>query len=95
MKLTEILRDSNYKLTQFTINQIETLEKNIFLKEVRGKEVPFVNCLVRRKDIQLKPEEAIRQLYLMVLNEQYGYPFERMEIEYAVSFGREKNVQIL
>ena len=26
----------------------------------------------------------------MVLNENYGYPFERMEIEYSVSFGREK-----
>ncbi|SEA79803.1 type I restriction enzyme HsdR N-terminal domain-containing protein [Psychroflexus halocasei] len=90
MKLTEILRDSNYKLTQFTTDQVETLEKNIFLKEVRGKEVPFINCLVRRKDIQLKPEEAVRQLYLMVLNEQYGYSFDRMEIEYAVSFGREK-----
>ncbi len=90
MKLTEILRDSNYKLTQFTNQQIEQLENNIFLKEVRGKEVPFVNCLVRRKDIQLKPEEAVRQLYLMVLKEEYGYPFERMEIEYAVSFGREK-----
>ncbi len=26
----------------------------------------------------------------MVLNEEYLYPFERMEIEYSVSFGREK-----
>lgn len=90
MKLTEILRDSNYKLTQFSPEQIEKLEKTIILKEVRGKEVPFINCLVRRKDIQLKPEEAVRQLYLMVLNKEYGYPFERMEIEYSVSFGREK-----
>ena len=60
MKLTDILRDSNYKLTQFTSEQIENLEKSIFLKEVRGNEVPFVNCLVRRKDIQLKPEEIVR-----------------------------------
>lgn len=60
MKLTEILRDSNYKLTQFSLEQIEKLEKTIILKEVRGKEVPFINCLVRRKDIQLKPEEAVR-----------------------------------
>lgn len=26
----------------------------------------------------------------MVLDEIYGYSFERMELEYAVSFGREK-----
>lgn len=90
MKLTEILKDSNYKLTQFTLEQVEKLEKRIFIKEVRGKEVPYINCLVRRKDIQLKPEEAVRQLYLTVLNEKYGYSFDRMEIEYAVSFGREK-----
>lgn len=90
MKLTDILKDSNYKLTQFTPNQIERLENSIFIKEVRGKQNPFIKCLVRKKDIQLKPEEVVRQLYLMVLNEQYNYPFERMEIEYSVSFGREK-----
>lgn len=98
MKLTEILRDSNYKLSQFEkegSDYIERLEKNIFLKKVRGKEVPFINCLVRKKDIQLKPEEAVRQLYLMVLNEQYGYSFDRMEIEYAVSLDVKKNVQTL
>ncbi len=32
----------------------------------------------------------MRQLYLQVLIEQYNYPVERMELEYAVSFGREK-----
>ncbi|MCK5017299.1 MAG: N-6 DNA methylase, partial [Candidatus Peribacteraceae bacterium] len=33
---------------------------------------------------------VVRQLYIMVLNEEYGYSFERMKIEYAVNFGREK-----
>ncbi len=90
MTLNEILKDSNYKLTQFQPKQIKRLEKSIFIKEVRGKQSPFVNCLVRKKDIQLKPEEVVRQLYLMVLNDQYNYSFERMEIEHSVSFGREK-----
>jgi len=90
MQITEILKDSNYKLTQFTQDQIIKLEDSIFTKEVRGKQIPFTKCLVRKKDIQLKPEEVVRQLYLMVLNKTYLYPFERMEIEYAVSFGREK-----
>lgn len=90
MKLIEILKDSKYKLTQFTQEQISQLEDSIFTKEVRGKLSPFVKCLVRNKDIQLKPEEIVRQLYLIVLNEKYNYDFERMEVEYAVSFGREK-----
>lgn len=90
MTLSDILKDSNYKLTQFSISQIEKLEKSIVLKETRGKTVPFITCLVRRKEIQLKPEEVVRQLYLMVLHEEYSYSYDRMEIEYAVSFGREK-----
>ena len=61
MKLTDILKDSNYKLSQFSPEQVETLEQRIFIKPVRGKEQAFVECLVRKKDIQLKPEEAIEQ----------------------------------
>lgn len=91
MKLTEILKDSNYKLNQFQEGDfIQKLENSIIIKELRGKKIPYIHCLVRKKDIQLKPEEVVRQLYLMVLNETYGYPYERMEIEYSVSFGREK-----
>ena len=37
MKITEILRDSNYKLTQLTQNQINKLEDSIFIKEVKNK----------------------------------------------------------
>lgn len=90
MKLTEILKDSNYKLTQFNIDQIAKLESSIYIKDIRGKQTPYIKCLVRKKDIKLTPEEVVRQLYLIVLNEEYNYPYDRMELEYAVSFGREK-----
>lgn len=90
MKLTEILKESSYKLTQFKPNQIQRLEDAIIVKEKRGKNVPYVECLVRKKEIKLAPEEAVRQLYLMVLHDTYDYPIERMELEYAVSFGRQK-----
>lgn len=90
MKLTEILKDSNYKLTQFKEEQITKLENSLIIKDNKGVSVPYCICLVRKKEIKLTPEEAVRQLYLMVLNEEYEYPFERMELEYSVSFGREK-----
>lgn len=90
MKLSDILKDSNYSLSQFDTEKIELLEEKIKVKEVRGKETPFVFCLVRKKDIKLTPEEAVRQLYLMVLHDDYGYPVSRMELEYIVTFGREK-----
>ena len=93
MLLAEILKDSNYKLTQFEKDnkqKIRTLEESIYLKDVRGKTTPYIICLVRNKEIRLTPEEAIRQLYLMVLIEDFSYPVDRMEVEYSVSFGREK-----
>lgn len=50
----------------------------------------YLTCLVRKKEIKLTPEEVVRQLYLLVLIEDYGYSTSRMELEYEVTFGREK-----
>lgn len=90
MTLADILKDSNYKLTQFSDEKVEFLEQNITVRETRGKDTPYIKCLVRKKEIKLTPEEAVRQLYVMVLTQDFGYPIDRMELEYAVSFGREK-----
>ena len=59
MILAEILKDSNYRLSQFKAEDIEWLEQSIFTKETKKGETPYVKCLVRQKDIQLKPEEAV------------------------------------
>ncbi|MBC6426814.1 MAG: N-6 DNA methylase [Ekhidna sp.] len=90
MTITELLKDSDYKLTQFNLVEIRDLEKRITIKEVSGKATPYINCLVRNKAIKLTPEEAVRQLYLRVLIDDYEYPVDRIALEYAVSFGREK-----
>ena len=90
MTLSEFLKDSNYKLTQFSDEKIKKFESSIFTKTVKEKEVPYISCIVRKKDIKLTPEEAIRQLYLLTLTEDLSYPVDRIELEYAVSFGREK-----
>ncbi|MBP0018426.1 MAG: N-6 DNA methylase [Cyanobacteria bacterium SBLK] len=89
MNLAEILRDSNYKLSQFQPEEIDWLEASIFLKKTKKGDTPYIKCLVRNKDIQLKPEEAIRQLYLKVLRDRYGYSRDRAIVEYSVKFGRE------
>ncbi len=89
LTLNEILKDSAYKLTQFSAAQIQTLENSILVKEVRNKATPYVTCLVRGKEIKLTPEEAVRQLYLMVLIQDFSYPVKRIAIEYGVTFGRE------
>jgi type I restriction enzyme M protein len=89
MKLADILKDSNYKLSQFQITEIEKLEQSITLKPSKSGEVPYTVCLVRQKAIKLTPEEAIRQLYLQVLTDRLHYPLSRIQVEYGVNFGRE------
>lgn len=86
MSLQQILKDTNYSL--------DLLEKYIddlviTHKEQKGGLVPYIVCKVRKKDIKLTPEEIVRQLYLIKLHKEYNYPYERMQLEYAVHFGRE------
>lgn len=88
--LASLLKDSAYQLTQFKPEQIDALEAAITFKQTAKAATPYVNCLVRGKPIKLTPEEAVRQLYLMVLRDDLGYPASRMQVEYEVTFGREK-----
>ncbi|MEA3322987.1 MAG: N-6 DNA methylase [Patescibacteria group bacterium] len=85
-----ILKDSNFHLALFSTDEIEALRKEVFTKTTRGKETPYIKCIVREKDIQLKPEEIVRQLYAARLISDYGYPKKRLAFEYSVNFGREK-----
>ncbi|MEQ1589479.1 MAG: type I restriction enzyme HsdR N-terminal domain-containing protein, partial [Gallionella sp.] len=90
IKLSDLLRDSAYKLTQFKASQIQALEASITMKVTGKNAVPHVTCLVRNKPIKLTPEEVVRQLFIMVLRDDLGYPVTRMELEYGVTFGVEK-----
>lgn len=91
MTLLEILKDSSYKLTQFSLDEQQRLEQRIKTKtDSKGNPIPYVTCLVRNKDIKLSPEEIIRQLYLQILIDEYAYPVTRMELEYIVTMGRDK-----
>jgi type I restriction enzyme M protein len=89
MKLEQILKDSNYKLSLFSQAEIDLLEAKITTRETRGKETAFIICLIRNKEIQLKPEEIVRQLYLRRLLQDYNYPNDRIAVEFPVKFGVE------
>ena len=80
-----ILKDSNYHLDLFNPSEIDDLRQKI-----EGNEKPFIYCPIRRKAIQLKPEELIRQLYAARLLNQYRYSQERVRFEHLVNFGRER-----
>ena len=85
-----LFKNSDYDLSLFSAREIGALLKKVFTKTVKDKEAAFVRCLIRDKDIRLKPEEIVRQLYATRLIEQYGYQKKRLAFEYSVNFGREK-----
>ena len=88
--IQDILRDSNYNLSIFSNEEVKSFREKVFVKAAKDRDVAYINCIVREKDVQLKPEEVVRQLYARRLIEQYGYPQKRIMFEYPVSFGREK-----
>lgn len=89
MTLNEVLKNTNYDVSLFSEEARKYVEDAIVVNTVRGKEAPFIKCLKRGKEIALKPEEAVRQLYLYRLIHEYSYPTSRIEVEFPIHFGRE------
>lgn len=87
--LDRILKDSNYTLSIFKSSEISDLEQRIVCKEINNSQKPYVKCLIRDKDILVKPEEVIRQLYISKLMNEYEYPKSRIKLEHSIHFGRE------
>lgn len=90
MKLTDIIKGTEYELSLFSEEQISELERRVTERMSKKGVDYYLTCLVRKKEIKLTPEEVVRQLYLLVLTQDLGYPVSRMELEYEVTFGREK-----
>ena len=84
-----ILKDSRYRLDLFPDAEVDALRRRVEFRESRGRQTPVVQCIVRDKEIQLKPEEVVRQLYAARLMQQYGYPKDRLVMEFPVNFGLE------
>ncbi len=85
-----ILKDSDHDLSLFSEEAVRGLESRVSLKPSGGKDKWYVECIVRGKDIQLKPEEIVRQLYAERLMNEYGYPKSRLVFEYPVTMGSTK-----
>jgi type I restriction enzyme M protein len=84
-KISNIIKDSNYSFSLFGQELVNKLEEKIIIKNDK----PYTICLIRNKEILLKPEEVVRQLYLMKLIKEYDYPKRRIALEHPIHFGRE------
>src|SRR4051794_41030827 len=82
----KILKDTPYGLNIFKSERVKQLEEKLVWKDSK----PYVVCHIRNKEILLKPEEIVRQLYIVALMEDYNYPKSRIKLERSIHFGREK-----
>ncbi len=90
-----IFKDSEtiYSLREFTgLNVEEILEitenepNKFYLKDLKTAVPRLIFDKSKEKG---RPEEIVRQLWLYKLHTSYGYPYERMETEKSIHFGRE------
>jgi len=79
------------KFVLFSEEEARALDARVVMRDNRGKQVEYVNCLVRDKEVQLKPEERTRQLWLARLIDNLGYARSRIAIEYPITFGRDSS----
>lgn len=85
--------ETAYGLKEFEyINFGDVLEiteeepKKFYVKDIRTGAHKFVFDAEKKRG---KPEEIIRQLWLYKLHTEYGYPFDRIDTEKSIHFGRE------
>lgn len=89
MIINKILKDSKYGLTLFNEEEVNWLENKIISKETKSGIKYYVKCIIRNKEIVLKPEEIVRQLYTYKLINNYKYHQKRIRFEHSVHFGRQ------
>ena len=77
--------ESNQSIVPQDPNELPALEA--LLHEKGGR--LYFKCPIRKKDILAKPEEAVRQLWILRLTMRYGYPLSRLAVEYPITFGRD------
>jgi type I restriction enzyme M protein len=89
MRVLELLGQSNsdFSIRPLYPSELSSLEKKT--SEKNGK--IYIRCPIRDKDIVAKPEEVVRQLWIDRLSKHYGYPIERMAVEYPITFGRDSS----
>lgn len=59
MTLNELFKNTTYDDTLFSVEDKSTIESRIFMKSVRGSEVPYITCAIRDKDYNREPPPDI------------------------------------
>lgn len=78
---------SKHDLTLFDPEHVEEVEKALFAKGKRDN--PYITCRATGKDRPAKPEEIVRQLWILRLMDHYGYAKTRIRVEEGIHIGRQ------
>lgn len=83
MKASEIFKEyeGDYGSKLFSKKLLDLID--IFIKNDK----PYLKCFATDVDRPAKPEEIVRQLYILKLMKEYGYPKDRITAEKSVQFG--------
>lgn len=73
----------------FSEAEVRAFEARCSQRDNRGKAISYTTCLVRNKEVQVKKEERVRQLWLARLIDKFGYNPSRIAVEYPITFGRD------
>ena len=71
MNSQDILNKTDYAEILFTEAEKTAINKKLVIKQSRGADVPYIQCLIRKKEIKVTPEELVRQLFLYRLINTY------------------------
>ena len=83
--LDAVFRDSN---TKFGLKFFEKGERtNLLLEEIDDKIQIF--CAKRNKWLRAKPEEVIRQLFIVWIQKTLKYSLNRIEVEWSIQMGED------
>jgi type I restriction enzyme M protein len=85
--LDEVFRDTHIKhgLTFFRRGERQKLKMR---RSEEGK--PEVWCAKREKWLRAKPEEVVRQLFLMYVQDTLKYSMKRVKVEWAIQMGEDQ-----
>lgn len=88
--LERVFRDPAVK---WGVNFFTRGERNrIRLREDADDKVE-IRCIKREKWLRAKPEEVVRQVFLVWLQETLGYPLKRVLIEWPIQMGEDEEKQ--
>lgn len=89
MEILKVFAEGSVEQALQPLDLVELAKLQALLSEKNDK--VYIRCQIRKKDLLAKPEEIVRQLWLLRLVNHYKYPLERLAVEYPVTFGSDSS----